>query len=385
MRNVDARRAAIAGALVMALVGAAVPAVAGVPAVGPASGGDERFTRGHLFVTIGEAEPCEFGGREAIVEIDPATGEASVFADSSDGLCRVSGLAVAPDRRRLLEANLPKSTADDIRVFYPDGRSELYLSLGPVSALGIAYDPFGDLYVRSYDCIVRYPMSGGAPEVFADAEDFISQGFGRMVFAPNGDLYCTTRRESANDWIVRIPPDGVGSIIVSTANELRGLAVDRSERVFVSTRFGEIFRYDPPTYSGPIELAEVYGVPIALSEDEHTLFCLGSPRGDGVLAFAVDTDDGTVTSILGEIPGWDAYLTGSIIVVRPVFPGDLDFDGAVDLYDFALFDRCLTIGEGEPIPVQCQSADLNGDRSRDFADFAVFQRRFGIVFHDPRE
>ncbi len=47
----------------------------------PARGGGEHFIPGHVFVSGSDADACAFGGPEAIVEIDPATGAASLFDD----------------------------------------------------------------------------------------------------------------------------------------------------------------------------------------------------------------------------------------------------------------------------------------------------------------
>ena len=50
--------------------------------VSPARG-QESFTRGHIFVSVFESEPCDHGGmgREWVIEIDPNTGATSVFVD----------------------------------------------------------------------------------------------------------------------------------------------------------------------------------------------------------------------------------------------------------------------------------------------------------------
>ena len=60
-----------------------------------------EFNPGHVYVSVEEFEVCDFGGQEAILEIDPVTGETSIFADSSDGICVGSGLAFTPDGWRL--------------------------------------------------------------------------------------------------------------------------------------------------------------------------------------------------------------------------------------------------------------------------------------------
>lgn len=55
-------RAAMMLVGVWALLGAATTTPAG------------EFVTGHVFVTVWQADPCDFGGEEAILEIDPVTG-----------------------------------------------------------------------------------------------------------------------------------------------------------------------------------------------------------------------------------------------------------------------------------------------------------------------
>jgi len=70
---------------------------------------------------------------------------------------------------------------------------------------------------------------------------------------------------------------------------------------------------------------------------------------------------------------------------RAAPPGDLDRDGDVDLFDFAVFASCVT---GPAIPHDgsetCQQADLNQELSVDLSDFGIFQRCYsGEDLADP--
>jgi hypothetical protein len=55
--------------------------------------------------------------------------------------------------------------------------------------------------------------------------------------------------------------------------------------------------------------------------------------------------------------------------------GDFDFDGDVDLDDFAVLPDCLD-GPGQPANAACQSADLDDDGDIDLVDFKLFQIAF---------
>jgi hypothetical protein len=55
--------------------------------------------------------------------------------------------------------------------------------------------------------------------------------------------------------------------------------------------------------------------------------------------------------------------------------GDFDFDGDVDLVDFAQFQLCFT-GAGGPLPPGCEPGDFDDDGDCDLVDFAGFQLAF---------
>ena len=159
------------------------------------------FTPGHVFVSVFESDPCDFGGLEVIVEIDPATGAASVFADSDDGICNVSGLRFTPEKQRLLALSAGRVLAPVdlgwVQAFNPDGTSTVIFDetdgiVRPFGANALAFDAPGNLYVLNTgnNTILRFPIDGGPTTVFADAADGIWDR-GALDFALNGDLfYC---------------------------------------------------------------------------------------------------------------------------------------------------------------------------------------------------
>jgi len=60
-----------------------------------------EFIPGHVYIAVEDLEPCDFGFEEWIIEIDPDTGESTIFADPSDDLCVVNGLRFTPDGMKL--------------------------------------------------------------------------------------------------------------------------------------------------------------------------------------------------------------------------------------------------------------------------------------------
>ncbi|MHC4092261.1 MAG: hypothetical protein ACYSVY_18650 [Planctomycetota bacterium] len=97
------------------------------------------------------------------------------------------------------------------------------------------------------------------------------------------------------------------------------------------------------------------------------------------------TDD-LVWNTDGDINDWgeivwhwreDPYIeAGGIRFVRRIRTGEYDFDGDIDLDDYAAFEACLT----GPGPVdglcQCRFLDIDHDRDIDLEDFARLQSAF---------
>lgn len=79
-------------------------------------------------------------------------------------------------------------------------------------------------------------------------------------------------------------------------------------------------------------------------------------------------------------PGGSSAVTATVIEATPAIAGDVDFDGDVDLSDFAAFEECRTGPGSLGIPGSCTPFDFDVDRDVDMSDYAVFQ----MVFTGPR-
>ncbi len=70
------------------------------------------------------------------------------------------------------------------------------------------------------------------------------------------------------------------------------------------------------------------------------------------------------------------YTTGAVTLgMVEVIPGDCDFDGDVDLYDYADWEACLS-GPGGGIEPGCGCFDFDDDGDVDLIDFAALQAAF---------
>ena len=267
-----------------------------------------QFTPGHIFVSVQHSEPCRIDFPEVIVEIDPTTGDMSIFADFDDGLCNATGLRFTPDGRRLLLLNYRRSGIGGwIQAFNPDGTSEVFLDgsdgiARPSGKNGLAFDAVGDLYVvdSGTSKIMRFPESTGPGVVFADGTDGII-GRGALDFAPNGDLFYASEPAET---IIRINPDGVASVFDPDAPiNIHTMAMDRAGNMFIGVGGGAILRYDntDPTTLRFLATGFNQGA-MALVVSPHQSVVYFAER-DGKV-YSVDAKDGTTTLLatMSELP-----------------------------------------------------------------------------------
>lgn len=71
-----------------------------------------------------------------------------------------------------------------------------------------------------------------------------------------------------------------------------------------------------------------------------------------------------------------ALSSGDPVIVLDILPGDVDFDGDVDMDDFQEFEGCFD-GPGVPVPWDpCGPSDTDLDGDVDLADVATFQENY---------
>ena len=267
---------------------------------------ESTFTYGHIFISVQAGEPGCLNGEDAILEIDPVTGEWSFLADRADGLCRTTGLRFTSDGRRLLclNADSPGSASGNVQSFNPLGASEIILDQAdglsnPLGGNGLVFDAEGNLYVVDslFSAILRFSPEGGPASVFADGADGITGG-GALDFGPNGELFYIGH---SADGVIRITPDGVASVFDELSNG-SSLVFDRRGNLFVTAEDVDLgwvlFRYDdgdPVTRrvlaSGFVGFRD--HLPLDLSPDETHVYLTDLTHK----VYAVDVNDGTTTEV----------------------------------------------------------------------------------------
>jgi hypothetical protein len=76
----------------------------------------------------------------------------------------------------------------------------------------------------------------------------------------------------------------------------------------------------------------------------------------------------------GAASGGAFVLTGGFWFQQ--VPADCNFDGGVDLYDYATFEACMSGPDGGMLEPPCICFDLDGDGDVDLGDVGAFQRSF---------
>ncbi len=181
--------------------------VAGLIALVLASGVRAEFIPGHVFAAQSAASQCtkqEKLGGDRIWEIDPQTGQATVFVQIPEEMCGfLTGLVFTPDGSRLRASMWLRG---EIVEFDSEGNMTIALDVTdgiacPWGFNNLAHDAEGNFYV-AHQCpenILRFPADGGPPTVFADAADGVDQ-VEAIAFAPDGDLYVARNFPFAELW-----------------------------------------------------------------------------------------------------------------------------------------------------------------------------------------
>ena len=329
------------------------------------------FTPGHIFVSMAQFEGCfEPHDPDRIWEVDPATGEVTLFVEIPAELCvGVSSLIFTPDGSRLRATFF-----DEYQVveFTPDGSYTVVLDaddgiLAPSGLNAMASDSDENFYVinRGLTEVWRFPAGGNAGTVFLDFDDVAPTGAFGIAFASDGDMYCATG--CCPSQLLRISPEGEVFVFdeYGLFQSSETLTADGANNVYVGLTFGDIVRYqagEPDSTEVLVESTFEGQDPIVMSPDETRLYVL-----DAFRLYSVDVATG-MTQLVATVPGFGADLA---VVPHP--DGDVDFDGDVDLSDYALFRACLT-GPHSADPLgECRFSDLHTDGDIDLVDVAVFQ------------
>ncbi len=186
-------------------------------AIVPAQVASGQFVPGHVYISDYGAKPCQFTSNpifpnDRIWEVDPATGQVTLFATVSDDVCGLmSGLAFTPDG-----AGLRASMAYHSIILEFDTNANAVIALddgdgisSPWGTNNITYDAFGNSFVVNSQEILSFPPDGGPATVLADLDD-LNDHPGAIAAFPNGDLLYA---DGGNEQVLfRITPDGTATV-----------------------------------------------------------------------------------------------------------------------------------------------------------------------------
>ena len=72
--------------------------------------------------------------------------------------------------------------------------------------------------------------------------------------------------------------------------------------------------------------------------------------------------------------GGDFTLTGGFWFA--LAPGDCNEDGGINLFDYSVFEACITGPDGGQLSPECVCFDADRNGTVDMRDFALFQQGF---------
>ncbi len=285
-----------------------------------------QFTPGHVFVSYPATDFCSHGiKRDQIWEIDPETGDASLFAELSPEECGfLSGLAFTPDGTRLRASLWIKQ---QILEFDAQGNMSVALDssdgiTGPRGTNNMTYHSNGDFYVvAGASRIMRFPPGGGAGTIFADSNDGLISG-GPIAFTADGDLYFGN--QELGNFLLRITPEGDASLFEDYGNTLDITAItsDDAGNLYVGvvgTVTNEIYRYDAANPWSKTVLASggpfVLGFAMAMSPDQTQIYVATTTDE----LFALDPVNGAFT-LLADLTQEGVSVPAGIAVAPPPGP-----------------------------------------------------------------
>jgi len=151
------------------VVAAAVLFTACWPAV---SSAEPEFTFGHIYLSIIDLEGCGMGYIDKLLDIDPGTGEFTIFADSeSTPVCYPTGLAFTPDWKDLLSTNESNDDTGYVLSFGPDGAWSILYDQDDVVSL-----PYGSNCLAFDEAGWLYLLNIGTNSIILDFPDGVLRG-----------------------------------------------------------------------------------------------------------------------------------------------------------------------------------------------------------------
>ena len=215
----------------------------------------------------------------------------------------------------------------------------------------------------------------------------------------NGDWFSRGDDAAGDDWAVYN-----GTLVAETGDEI-GSTGEHLGNVFLASggnRVGDwvlVANTDNPDNSrdtvlllngliavregDPIDLDSngVFDDDVFIGRGDNTFSAFGANDvflGDDRMLYFIAPLRNAAGDDLGSDPpfgsGGEAFLR--VRLSCPTQQGDFDFDGDVDLDDYADLADCLDGPNVEPVLWKCTCADLDDDNDTDLADFAGFQKAF---------
>lgn len=283
-----------------------------------------RFTPGNIFVAEPHISACfqvteEFPG-DRIWEINPRTGQASVFAEFYFEDCAyITGLAISPDGTRLRAAS---AAHDTIFEFAPDGTRREPLTgkngiLWPVGQNSIAFDSWGHFFVANggLQQILEFGQNDNGPRILADVEDNITRG--QIGVSAGSSLYfAKTDPVGQDDRVFHVDTQsGEVSVFDEYGFTLTGIAIDEFDTLYVALLNGKIFRYKHADVATKTLIAQLSGgVTITVAHSPGVIYAanVGEVK-------AIDSLTGEVTVIAADF-GAGGVCCGIAVVPPAAVP-----------------------------------------------------------------
>lgn len=291
-----------------------------------------QFTPGHIFVSDPAGKFCSGPPRpwDRIWEIDPDTGQVSLFAELADEWCGlVSGLAFTPDGTKLRVAQyfnriLELDAAGNPTILL-DGTDGINAPFGPNC---ITFDRQGDFYVSVFGRILRFAPGSDIGEVYADeqSEPILGGSPGPITVDLSGSLYFGTVSQQLSR-LFQFQGPHMGTVFDTYNNVVpKSLVADSCGSIFLGLAYGggesnpQIVRYSSGDAGSKVVLADgTMGIgaepTIALDPTESFLYVLAVGRTVGTLSTA-----GGMLTTIAELP--QARDIVGIAVVPVLAPPD---------------------------------------------------------------